>query len=57
MRVAGGFFSWVNARVPNPRTNPIASMLATTTLRFSIRSSAYTAAVMPPSKLMAVPVI
>ena len=57
VRVAGGFFSWVNARVPNPRTNPLASTLATITLRLSIRSSAHTAAVMPQSKLMAVPVI
>src|SRR5438067_3303307 len=56
-RVAVGFFSWVNARVPNPRTNPIANTLATITLRFSMRSSAYTAVVSPPSKLMAVPVI
>src|SRR6267142_1619485 len=56
-RVAVCFFSWVNARVPRPRTNPIASTLATITLRFSMRSSAYTAVVSPPSKLMAVPVI
>src|SRR6267142_1416762 len=56
-RVAVTFLSCVNARVPNPRTNPIASTLVTITLRFSMRSSPYTAAVSPPSKLMAVPVM